>query len=103
MNLDAINDENRAETQASEPLKAMTSKGLCCTESNKSLIGIVFRSSLRMYPNHSMHPIMLAFDLEESHNESSRALQSRIESDEHPMEQVDESSEEHKKVSTWPG
>jgi hypothetical protein len=56
-----------------------------------------------MYPNHSMHPIMLAFDLEESHNESSRALQSRIESDEHTMEQVDESSEEHKKVSTWPG
>jgi hypothetical protein len=56
-----------------------------------------------MSPNHSMHPIMLAFALEESHNELTGALQSRIESDEHTMEQVDESSEELTKVCTWPG
>lgn len=56
-----------------------------------------------MSPNHSMHPIMLAFALKESHNERTRALQSRIESNEHTMEQVDESSEELTKVSTWLG
>jgi hypothetical protein len=50
-----------------------------------------------------MHPITLAFALEEPHNGQARALQSRIESNEHTMEQVDESSEELTMVSTWLG